>query len=366
MKPKKIVVALSGGADSAAAAYLLKQQGWSVKGLYLRLVDNLEASERAAKAVADFLDIPLAVLDFRKEFKQKIITYFLTSYARGLTPNPCVRCNFAIKFKHLLAYAKRQSIGLAATGHYARIKKSGRQFTLWRGQDKSKDQTYFLYTLGQNELKRLVFPLADFYKEETKDLVKKAGLPALTQESQDICFLQQKGRALDHNEFLRQQLSLTPGPIKLLATGETIGQHGGLPLYTIGQRRGIKIGGIGPFYVAGFDYKKNILWVVRQANDKILFSDSLMAEKVNWLSGRCPRLPLKCQAVIRYGHSPESCLVRKLTKTEQKELKLKPAQAAEIFLVKFDRPQRAITPGQSVVFYQKDQVLGGGEITASG
>ncbi len=345
---KKVVVALSGGVDSAAAAYLLKKQNYQVIGLYLRLVDNLADSQKAAQKIAKALGIDFFVLDLRKEFEHQIIKYFLSSYEQGLTPNPCVRCNFFIKFKTLLNWAKKKGIYLVSTGHYAKIKRRGDKFELWRARDKDKDQTYFLYTLRQSELSRIIFPLNSFLKKEVEVLVKKISLPVLATESQDICFLHQNGKPIDHNEFLRQNLKLKPGPIKVLDTGEIVGQHQGLPLYTIGQRKGIRIGGIGPFYVADLDYEKNILWVVRQAYDRSLMKDSLTAKRVNWISGRKPRWPLRCQAVIRYGHKAEDCVVEKVDDFRVK--------------VKFDSPQRAITPGQSVVFYHKNKVLGGGEI----
>ncbi len=421
---KKVVVAMSGGVDSSAAAFLLKKQGYEVIGIFMRLGIDGEDGEAAARQVCQKLNIKFYPINLTQEFKKEVMDYFLNSYARGLTPNPCVKCNQFIKFNGLLKLAEKLGADYLATGHYARLRReipnskfqipnppacladrqvgrgklqnihlmpschsresgnpgdSGRKvnnrlkviniptaltwipnqvgndnavFKLFRGKDREKDQSYFLYNLTQEQLARVLFPLGDYTKAEVRKIADRAKLPYLKKESQDICFL--KG---DHNDFLRKHLKLKPGPIKVLlplAKGEiergskTIGEHQGLPLYTIGQRRGVEIGGIGPFYVAKCDYKTNTLYVASNGNDPMLYSDKLTAEDVNWIAGQEPKMPLKCEAVIRYRHKPVKCEIS--------------AQGGYKYSVKFSKPQRAITPGQSIVFYQGDEVLGGGVI----
>jgi tRNA-specific 2-thiouridylase len=255
-----------------------------------------------------------------------------------------VICNKKIKIGRLIKYANSLGFDYVATGHYLKIKKVGKTYQLFKAKDKLKDQSYFLYTFNQAELKKLLFPLGEYTKSQVKKLASKFKLEVESKaESQDICFLSGA-----HNNFLKKYLTLKPGEIRILETEKKIGEHQGLPLYTIGQRRGIEIGGTGPYYVAKFDYQRNILYVANTWNDEVLYRKSLLAKKVNWLSGQAPKNNFSCQAVIRYGHKPVSCRVIK--------------QKNNIYLVEFARKQRAITPGQSVVFYDKKRVLGGGII----
>jgi tRNA-specific 2-thiouridylase len=234
-----------------------------------------------------------------------------------------------------------------ATGHYALNKKTKFKYKLLKAKDKNKDQSYFLWTLGQDELKHLLFPLSNYTKPEVRRLAKKFKLPTAEKaESQEICFIPEKS----HNEFLKRHLKMKPGLIKLLTSphpllskegnrmqgGEVVGLHQGLPLYTIGQRKGIEIGGTGPYYAAKMDYKKNILYVVNDSRSPLIYKDFLIAKNVNWLAGVTPKLPLKCRAVIRYHAKPADCVITK---------------AGKNYKIKFNEPQRAITPGQSVVFY---------------
>lgn len=342
---KRIAVAMSGGVDSSVAAKLLKVQGHDVRGIFLRFwkektsgeVDQalLDARRAAAK-----IGLRLDDLNFKEIFKKQVVDNFLSEYGKGQTPNPCVRCNKSVKIGSLIKQAEKLGFDYLATGHYA-INKNGR---LYKAKDKNKDQSYFLYTLNQNELKRLIFPLGEYTKPRVRALARKFKLPAAEKkESQEICFIQDKS----HNEFLKRHLKLKPGKIKTIG-GKTIGAHQGLPLYTIGQRKGIKIGGSGPYYAAKMDYKKNILYVANDGDDKILYNSKLIAKNVNWIAGAEPRLPLKCQAVIRYRHQPIKCVVTKINKNK--------------YQVKFAKALRAITPGQSVVFYRGEEVLGGGII----
>ncbi len=355
-KKKRVLVAMSGGVDSSVAAKLLKDQGYDVAGVFLSFWKDESAGAKSenrccsleslldARKVAAKIGIPLFTLDFSIPFKKAVVDNFLSEYAAGRTPNPCVVCNKKIKVGRLINYAVKMGFDYVATGHYLKINKVGKSYQLYKAKDKLKDQSYFLYTFSQEELKHLLFPLGGYVKPQVRKLAAKFDLEvAAKPESQDICFLSGA-----HNEFLKKYLQLTPGPIKLLETKKEIGKHQGLPLYTIGQRRGIEIGGTGPHYAAKLDYRNNVLYVVQNWDGEILYKDNLVAKKVNWLSGKTPKRTFKCQAVIRYGHPAVPCLVSPKSETE--------------YSVKFTKPQRAVTPGQSVVFYNKQQVLGGGLI----
>lgn len=389
-KKLKIAVAMSGGVDSSVAAKLLKDQGHEVVGVFLHFwkeeqpplikggrgdlnFENKCCSAEAlldARRVADKIGIPLYTLNFAEIFKKQVVDNFLSEYGKGKTPNPCVRCNKSVKLGLLIKQVKKMGFNYVASGHYAINKNS----KLLKAKDKNKDQSYFLYALNQAELKHLLFPLGNYTKPQVRKLAKKFKLPVAEKpESQEICFIPGKS----HNEFLERHLKLKPGPIVILersasgaiksrnfseknqdsisrsapsrmTKGGIIGSHQGLPLYTIGQRKGIKIGGTGPYYAAKMDYKKNILYVVNNAHDKILYNNKLIAKNVNWIAGAEPKLPLKCQAVIRYRHKPVKCVINKINKNK--------------YRVKFAKPQRAIAPGQSAVFYQGGEVLGGGVI----
>ncbi len=351
----KVLVAMSGGVDSSVAAQLLKNQGYEVAGVFLHFWKDESAGEKHenrccsleslmdAKLVAAKIGIPLYTFNFSEPFKKAVVDNFLDEYSAGRTPNPCVVCNRKIKIGLLLKHARALGYDYLATGHYLTIKKLGRDYQLFKAKDKNKDQSYFLYTFGPDELKHLLFPLGSYIKPQVRKLAAKFKLVVAGKaESQDICFL-----SGDHNNFLKKYLILKPGDIRVLETGEKIGEHQGLPLYTIGQRRGL-VGGTGPYYVAKFDYRKNILYVVKNWNESILYGKELIAQEVNWLNGRPPKRTLSCEAVIRYGHKAVKCQVSPKNKKD--------------YFVEFAAPQRAITPGQSIVFYNKKQVLGGGII----
>lgn len=352
---KKVLVAISGGVDSAVAAKLLLDEGYEVSGVYLDLWKDEKSTENKkndikslaqidAEKVATKIGIPLHILNYRKVFKEEVVDNFLKEYASGKTPNPCVVCNKKIKIASLIKYAKSLKFDYLATGHYLSISKKGKEYQLFKAKDTHKDQTYFLYTLSQEDLKHLLFPLGAYKKSEVKKIASKHSLGLDNKpESQDICFIPGA-----HNDFLKKYLKLKAGPIKLLDSDKTIAKHQGLALYTIGQRRGIEIGGSGPYYVAAFDYDRNILYVVQNFDESILYKDSLVATNVNFLSSKKLEKSKKCQAVIRYGHRPEACELIPLDDDE--------------FLVNFKTKQRAIAPGQSVVFYDKNKLLGGGII----
>jgi tRNA-specific 2-thiouridylase len=305
------------------------------------------------------LGIPLYTLNFDAIFKKAIVDDFLKVYASGQTPNPCVRCNKYIKFGELLRKVRALGTDYLATGHYVRLRRKTPnskfqipKFELLMAKDKEKDQSYFLYNLGQQEFKHLLFPIGDYTKTEVRKLAMKFGLPtAEKRESQEVCFIPER----DHNEFLKRHLKLKPGKI-VTVKGSIVGQHLGLPLYTLGQRRGIGLGG-GPYYVIDFNQKKNQLIVTSNLQDPGLYQRQLKAKAVNWVSGQTPKLPLKCLAKVRYRQALSAAVVSKSGKD---------------YLVKFNQPQRAVMPGQSVVFYKKTkkqknkktqlELLGGGII----
>lgn len=340
---QKIIVAMSGGVDSSVAAALLKRAGFEVIGVFMKLVDvpRFREGKKVAREVAKNLKIPFLVLDLRKEFKKRIINEFLKEYRTGRTPNPCVICNREIKFNFLFKKARKLNANYVATGHYAQLK----QGKLLRGKDKEKDQSYFLWQLNQKQLKHILFPVGDHTKAQVRKLAKKFKLPVFTvPESMEICFIQTPSlRSV--NDFLARHIKQKSGKI-VDTKGKIIGQHQGLAFYTIGQRKGIRLSG-GPYWVLDKNIKKNLLIVTRNEND--LFKKELIAKKVNWISGKKPKLPLKIKAKIRYRHTAASTII---TKT------LSP----KTYHLKFNRPQRAITPGQSVVFYKGQEVLGGGII----
>ena len=348
---------MSGGIDSSVAAKLLKDQGLDPLGVFLYFWkdDSLKEAENKCCSFGSLMDarlvcreigIKLYTLNFSEVFKEQVVGNFLIKYKQGNTPNPCIRCNKLVKLGLLIKRAKELGFNCVASGHYIRLKNINNQLKLFRARDKAKDQSYFLYSLTQNQLKHLIFPLGDYNKKEVRKLAKKYGLPVVAKkESQEICFIPDKS----HNEFLKRHLKLRPGPIKTLDNIK-IGQHQGLALYTIGQRRGVEIGGSGPFYVVRKDKKSNTLYVVNNSYDPALYSDKLIAREVNWISGVKPKLPLQCQAVIRYRHQPRECKIEK-SKVKQDD-----------YLVKFKKAQRAVTSGQSVVFYKGEEMLGGGII----
>ncbi|HAT73611.1 MAG: tRNA-specific 2-thiouridylase MnmA [Candidatus Moranbacteria bacterium GW2011_GWF2_36_839] len=344
---QKVLLGMSGGVDSCVSAALLKKQGFDVRGVYLQMwkVDEEKSNKKAirdAQKIAKILDIPLEIVDVRKKFKKEVVGYFLKEYIAGRTPNPCVFCNENLKFKTLFEIADKLGIDYISTGHYARIIKK-KKYQLLEARDKNKDQSYFLYRLKQEQLARIIFPLGEIEKNETRKLAKKFGLPVFDKaESQDICFLAN----MPVEEFLTKNIKLKKGEIKN-TKGEIIGEHLGLSLYTLGQRKGINIGGTGPYYVTKRDIVKNCLVVTNKKEDLSLFSKFVNLEELNWILA-VPKFPAKVLARIRYRSSLIPVVIKKQKNGCQ---------------VIFDEIQRAVTSGQSIVFYnKKSEILGGGII----
>jgi len=347
---------MSGGVDSSVAAALLKKQGYDVAGVFMRfwaepeIINGQEVeskntccsagAEAAARQVAAKLKIPFYTLNFEKEFKKAVVDYFLTEEKRGRTPNPCVVCNKQIKFGLLFNKALKMADFLA-TGHYVKVKdqKSKVEYKLLAAKDKNKDQSYFLYNLNQAQLAKIIFPLADYTKEEVYQFAKKWKLPYRKDESFDLCFV-----ASDRESFIKKYLELKPGRI-VDQNGNILGEHEGLALYTVGQRKRLSLNQ-GPWWVIKKDERRNILCVSNNEND--LMSLEFSVDRLNWISGRTPKLPAKVLVKIRYKSEPAQAHISR--------------GSAGAIKVKFLKPQRAITPGQSAVFYDKKKLLGGGVI----
>ncbi|OGD32202.1 tRNA 2-thiouridine(34) synthase MnmA [Candidatus Azambacteria bacterium RIFCSPHIGHO2_02_FULL_52_12] len=375
---KKIFVAMSGGVDSSVTAALLKEQGRDVTGIFMKnwsdsafLKDTTMcpwvADQEDARKAAAVIGIPLYTFDFEKEYREKVVAYMIAGYKAGITPNPDVMCNKEIKFGLFLQKALELGADFVATGHYVRLRRND-EFRisnfeidsklkiqnsklgcqLLQAKDRNKDQSYFLWTLTQEQLKYCVFPIGEYTKPEVREMARKYGLHnAQKKDSQGVCFVGD----LDVFEFLKSQIPTHKGKI-MTASGREVGEHEGVEFYTIGQRHGIgSPGGGTAYYVVGKDAKKNILYVGEGADDKELYGMALEARAAHWISGNEPELPLRCEARIRYRQSLQKCIVNSLFHVSR-----------FMFHVEFDEPQRAITPGQSVVFYDGDTVLGGAVI----
>ena len=350
MPQKRVAVAMSGGVDSSLAAALLKEAGYEVIGITMQIWPpdeparfggccGLEAIEDAKK-VSYKLGIPHYVINFRDIFAQRVIADFCLEYSLGRTPNPCIRCNQYIKFDALLKKAKELNYSFIATGHYARIEHSQNGYHLLKAVDLTKDQSYFLYTLGQRQLQHLLLPLANLHKVEVRRLATEMGLPTATRrESQDICFIPDN----DYRSFIAKHIPLKSGDI-VDANGKILGRHSGLAQCTVGQRQGLGLASNKRLYVLRLDTANNRLVV--GARDQLL-SNRLFASQLSWVSGEAPRELANITAKIRY-RSPE--VTAKLHLNDG---------VAE---VNFQQPQWAIAPGQAIVFYQGDAVLGGGII----
>lgn len=354
-KKTRVVVGMSGGVDSSVTALLLKEQGYDVIGVFMKNWDDTDENG-VCTATEDFDDvrrvceeiaIPYYGVNFEKEYQDKVFRYFLEEFKHGRTPNPDVMCNKEIKFKELLDRAIELGADYLATGHYARVQNVDGSYQLLRGVDSNKDQTYFLHTLSQEQLSKAMFPIGDLPKSKVREIAERAGLAtAKKKDSTGICFIGER----NFREFLKQYLPAQPGEMRTLA-GEVKGQHEGLMYYTIGQRQGLGIGGSGsgePWFVVEKDLENNILYVEQGHDHPSLYSVGLYATDLEWVNPQTStRGTFTCTAKFRYRQPDQQVTVRIEGNTAH---------------VDFAEPQRAITPGQSVVFYEDELCLGGGII----
>ena len=339
----KAAVAMSGGVDSSLTAVILLERGFDVIGLTMNLFSDSSAAVDDARRVADFLGIPHYVVDLRADFHDHVVKYFVDEYFNGRTPNPCVECNKFIKFGALFDYAMELGADYFSTGHYARVEKIGARYQLLKGIDRRKDQSYVLYNLRADQLPKIILPLGAQSKDDTRRLAEKFNLPvAHKPDSQEICFIPDD----DYKSFLR---SNAPTSTPALEHGDIVdrdqkilGRHEGAAFYTIGQRKGLGIANPEPLYVIGTDIERRQVIVGRSSD---LFSTTLTVADVHWIYP--VELPLRADAKIRYSPRVAPCTVRAIDNR---------------IAVEFDEPQRAITDGQSIVFYDDEIVLGGGKI----
>ena len=347
---KKVVVGMSGGVDSSVAAHLLQEEGYEVMGLFMKNWEEKDSDGicrstqdfEDASRVCDLLGIPLYSVNFVQEYWDGVFQYFLDELKLGYTPNPDILCNREIKFKALFQKAKDLGFDFLATGHYCKTLDGH----LFKGEDPSKDQSYFLYTLKNHILKDVLFPIGNLPKTEVRKIAKDRGLPTHNKkDSTGICFIGKR----NFKEFIKRYIPYTPGNFENLK-GEIVGKHDGVAYYTLGQRKGLGIGGPGEaWFVVGKDIERNVI-VVEQGSDHVaLYSKALIAKDISWVGGSPPaQFPFSCRAKIRYRQEDQSCLI------EQGE--------GDTVRVVFDSPQRAITPRQAIVFYDGPLCLGGGSI----
>jgi len=353
----KVIVGMSGGVDSSVAAWLLQEQGYQVEGLFMKNweQDDVEgfcpaAKDLAdAKAVCDQLGIPLHSVNFSAQYLDRVFTHFLREYEKGRTPNPDVLCNKEIKFNAFLDYALTLGADFIATGHYAKNKIEGDIGQLYKAKDREKDQTYFLHAIEPSALGKTLFPIGDYTKPQIREFAKQLGLAThAKKDSTGICFIGEKRFKTFLNEFILAR----PGDIKN-TDDKQIGRHDGLMFYTIGQRQGLGIGGLQntseePWYVVDKEVSTNTLFVAQGSQHPRLFAQGLVCSPIHWLADCGNELPLTCYAKTRYRQTEQACMIS--------------PRDGEHHYVMFSNPQRAITPGQYVVFYDKNRCLGGATI----
>jgi tRNA-specific 2-thiouridylase len=356
----RVIVGMSGGVDSSVSAYLLQQQGYQVEGLFMKNWEEDDDTEYCsaaedladAQAVCDKLGIKLRTINFAAEYWDNVFEHFLAEYKAGRTPNPDIMCNKEIKFKAFLDYAKLLGADYIATGHYVRRGEKDDKATLLRGLDNNKDQSYFLYAVGHEEIGRTLFPVGELEKPEVRQIAEEQGfVTAEKKDSTGICFIGER----KFTDFLQQYLPAQPGDIET-PEGEVIGRHNGLMYHTLGQRKGLGIGGLKdapeePWFAAQKDLERNVLIVAQGHEHPLLMSKSLIAKQLDWVAREAPAETFSCTAKTRYRQADVSCTVTK--------------QGNDEWLVTFDEEQRAVTPGQSVVFYDGDICLGGGIIEST-
>ncbi len=353
---KRVVVGMSGGVDSSVAAYLLKEQGYDVQCIFMKNWEDddddfycsSEEDYNDAVQVCDLLDLPLHAVNFSKEYRENVFKYFLEEYKSGRTPNPDVLCNKEIKFKFFMEYALELGAESIATGHYARINNSSKGFELLKGIDNNKDQSYFLYLLGQKELSKTLFPIGEMTKSEVRDLAIKIKLPnSKKRDSTGICFIGER----DFKSFLKQYLPAQPGDI-ITSEGKVVGEHDGLMYYTLGQRKGIGVGGghgttEEPWYVVKKNIKRNLLVIGQGHDHPDLYSKNIKAGQLHWITS-APSIPIEYTAKIRYRQKDQKCTITEIQQG--------------IANIIFTENQFAPTPGQSIVFFIGEQCVGGGII----
>ena len=354
---ERVIVGLSGGVDSSVAALLLKEWGYDVECLFMKNWDDPDAEYctteqdyKDAVRVSDALNLPLHTVNFVKEYRENVFSYFLEEYDAGRTPNPDILCNREIKFKAFLEYAMELGADFMATGHYANSTKSDEGNQLLKGFDTNKDQSYFLYALNQRQLSKASFPLGSLTKQNVRALAEKHNLHTHDKkDSTGICFI---GEQKHFISFLKNYFPENPGDIRTI-DGKSCGTHDGLLFYTIGQRKGMGIGGgfgtdDSPWYVAKKIIESNELIVVQGRDHPSLYSKQLTADQLHWISGSAPKIPITIYAKVRYRQQDEKCTINSIKDG--------------VANVSFDQPIFAVTPGQSVVFYNHDVCLGGGII----
>lgn len=356
----KVVVGLSGGVDSSVTAWLLKQQGYHVEALFMKNWDEDNDSQycsyaddlRDVKQVCDILDIPLHTINFAQEYWERVFSYFLDEYKSGRTPNPDILCNKEIKFKAFLEYAQKIGADKIATGHYVQCFEEAQSAVLYKGHDLNKDQSYFLHALNQYQLSNSLFPVGHLEKPQVRAIAKDLKLTTHSKkDSTGICFIGER----KFKEFLKEFLPAQPGDIKT-PEGKIIGKHDGLMYYTLGQRQGLKIGGLKesndqPWYVAAKDLKQNVLIAAQGHEHPWLLTRELVAQQLTWIKGIPPANQFKTKAKVRYRHQEAEC-----------EVEIDASQKARIY---FYENQWAVTPGQSIVFYDGNICLGGGIIEST-
>ncbi len=343
VKTIKMGIAMSGGVDSTSTALMLKDQ-YTVTGFFMQLAQpDLQQQRKIVTAMADRIGIPLEIIDLSSLFQEKVLDYFCNSYFKGLTPNPCVICNREIKFGSFVDAMLERGMDKIATGHYARVVEKDGIFGLYKGRDTKKDQSYFLSRLSQQQLSKVIFPLGEMGKEDIYRYVEEKGFVHFRgKESQDVCFLENT----NVSEYLKQHFTTSPSPGLLKNTkGETLGTHKGIQNFTIGQRRGLGISDTTPYYVVGLDAADNSVIVGKNED---LLSDYIELYEPHWISGTTPDCNKEYQVKIRSTHAGATALL------------FQPDHGK--YSLKFNTPQRAITPGQFAVIYDNDQVMGSGVI----
>lgn len=354
---KRVIVGMSGGVDSSVSALLLKQQGYQVEGLFMKNWDEDDGTEYCtakadladAEMVCERIGIKLHTANFAAEYWDNVFEHFLAEYKAGRTPNPDILCNREIKFKVFMEYARMLGGELIATGHYVRRADIDGHAHLLKGLDPNKDQSYFLHAVGEAEFAKSLFPVGELEKPEVRRIAEEYGLVTHNKkDSTGICFIGERR----FKDFLQQYLPAQPGQIQT-PDGRVLGEHMGLMYHTIGQRQGLGIGGVKgandePWFVAQKDLERNVLVVVQGTDHPLLYTNHLLAQQAHWINGNPPSSSFRCMAKTRYRQPDQACVVQ--------------VRDNGLLDVRFDEPQRAVTPGQSVVFYQGDICLGGAVI----